>query len=637
VHANPAFARTVGRGQQALTGVAITELCHPDDRDSLLSVLDQAASESRGRTVADEELGVDLRLITGDRREVWVAPTASWIRGSEYTTPLLLTQWVEVNARRRAEQTRAELLLEQAARVQAEAQAERLEKLQGLLEAIESDTLDDLLAEVARRLVEMFGAAAGEVQVEDGGDGKPILCASGAPARRPRRELAAETAEPWHEAALIVDGTVIGALRVTLQPGRSLTRLEHALLRDAANHVSLLVHRMQLHEQEHRIATELQRGLQPARLPDLAGLEIAAHCQAAGLKTAVGGDWYDAFVLPENRLGLVIGDVTGSGIKAASAMGQLRSVKRAFALGETEPPSPAEVLTRVHRYHQQVGFEQLFTVLYLILDPSEGSVSWANAGHLPPLLRTQAGEVHALEGAQSLMSLKDVVYEDQRATMKESDTLILYTDGLVERRGESIDAGLQRLQTAIQSGPQRPESLCAYLLESARERDTEPEDDVTALVVRIGPREPRHLGERARRGRVQVALAREPTAPGSARKLIEREFGALLDADELDRAKLAVSELTTNAVLHGQGEITLLADLDDTRLMVEVIDQGSGFEHVVRGQDFEGIGGHGLNIVDAESSRWGMHEGTTHVWFEIERRGPRLGTGGRPGQRPAAG
>jgi anti-sigma regulatory factor (Ser/Thr protein kinase) len=115
-----------------------------------------------------------------------------------------------------------------------------------------------------------------------------------------------------------------------------------------------------------------------------------------------------------------------------------------------------------------------------------------------------------------------------------------------------------------------------------------------------------------------------------ARRLVSGAFGDWLDEEELQRAKLAVSELTTNAVLHGKGEITLFADMDERRLMVEVVDEGSGFEYTVREHDFDRIGGRGLNLVDAESSRWGMHEGTTHVWFEIERRGPRLGTDQRP-------
>jgi anti-sigma regulatory factor (Ser/Thr protein kinase) len=231
------------------------------------------------------------------------------------------------------------------------------------------------------------------------------------------------------------------------------------------------------------------------------------------------------------------------------------------------------------------------------------------------------------------MSLKDVVYEDQRATIAEGDTLVLYTDGLVERRGEPIDEGLARLQTAVAGGPPEPESLCEHLLAAASPPDAQLADDVTALVVKITVAEvrPEAPGERAMgERRIQITVAPDSHAPAVARRLVERSFGDYLEPEELERAKLAISELATNAVIHGQGEITLLAALNETRLMVEVVDQGSGFEHVVRGQEFDAVGGRGLNIVDAESSRWGMHEGTTHVWFEIERRGPRLGAEQRP-------
>jgi PAS domain S-box-containing protein len=634
VRSNPAFARIVGRDRDRLSGVPITELCHPSDHAALAGVLDRAVDESHPDATAAAELESDVRLIAEDGREIWVSPTASWIKGTEYTTPLLLVQWVDVTVRRRAEQTRGELLLEQAARAQAEASVERLEKLQRLLEAAESPTLGDLLAEVARQLVDIFEADAAEAQVDDGADGQPILCVSGAP--MPSRNPAALPGGQgrWHEAQLTAEGVAIGCLRVALQPGRSLSVLEQALLRDAANHVSLLVRRMQLHEHEHRIATELQRGLLPMTLPELPGLELAAHSQAAGLSAQVGGDWYDAFLLPGERLGLVIGDVTGSGIGAASAMGQLRSVTRAFALADQEPRTPAEVLTHVHRYHQQAGFDQLFTVLYLILDRSRGEALWANAGHPPPVLRKHSGEVRVLEGAQSLMSLKDVVYENQRAAVEEGDTLILYTDGLIERRGEAIDISVERLGAAIRGGPQDPAELCAHLLASSAE--VQRTDDVTALVVRIAPRLG-GSGKPATAGRVQLTLAPDAEAPRLARQMLERSFGDVLDAEELDRAKLAISELATNAVVHGKGEVTVFADLDDTRLLVEVVDQGSGFEYVLREQDFDAIGGRGLNLVDAEASRWGMHEGTTHVWFEIERRGPRLGTERKPGLRPLPG
>jgi anti-sigma regulatory factor (Ser/Thr protein kinase) len=129
---------------------------------------------------------------------------------------------------------------------------------------------------------------------------------------------------------------------------------------------------------------------------------------------------------------------------------------------------------------------------------------------------------------------------------------------------------------------------------------------------------------------VEEQLPRDRAAGRRARSLIEQLSGAVLDADELDRAKLAVSELVNNAVLHGRGTITLRAILDENRLLVEVIDEGSGFERVARTHDLERFGGWGLNLVEAEADRWGIHEGTTHVWFEIERPGPRLGSESKP-------
>ncbi len=103
-----------------------------------------------------------------------------------------------------------------------------------------------------------------------------------------------------------------------------------------------------------------------------------------------------------------------------------------------------------------------------------------------------------------------------------------------------------------------------------------------------------------------------------------------LGEDELERAKLLVSELVTNAVVHGDGTITLRGRLDEDRVLFDVIDEGGGFEYEVRQRGFSDVGGHGLSIVDTEASRWGIHEGTTHVWFEIERAGPRLGPPDEP-------
>jgi anti-sigma regulatory factor (Ser/Thr protein kinase) len=128
----------------------------------------------------------------------------------------------------------------------------------------------------------------------------------------------------------------------------------------------------------------------------------------------------------------------------------------------------------------------------------------------------------------------------------------------------------------------------------------------------------------------ETELPRSHDAPWLARRLLAQWFGAELASDELHRTKLLASELVTNAILHGQGTITLRADLDHDRALIEVIDEGTGFEHAIRRREFDDLHGRGLAIVDSESSRWGVHEGTTHVWFELERQGPRLGPDANP-------
>lgn len=122
----------------------------------------------------------------------------------------------------------------------------------------------------------------------------------------------------------------------------------------------------------------------------------------------------------------------------------------------------------------------------------------------------------------------------------------------------------------------------------------------------------------------EVVLPRDQTTAPAARRAIRGWCGERVDEELLIDAELLVSELATNALVHGQGKITLRVRLDECRLLVELIDEGSGFERDLRRNDFRQIGGWGLEIVEDLASRWGVHEGTTHVWFELERPGPRL-------------
>jgi anti-sigma regulatory factor (Ser/Thr protein kinase) len=130
----------------------------------------------------------------------------------------------------------------------------------------------------------------------------------------------------------------------------------------------------------------------------------------------------------------------------------------------------------------------------------------------------------------------------------------------------------------------------------------------------------------------QFELDLPPTAdaPRRARRRLLDWLGSAASTPELQRAALLTSELVSNAVIHGEGKISVRAQFDQDRLLVEVIDQGHGFERAVTDRNFEDVGGRGLRIVEAEASRWGIHEGTTHVWFELERTGPRLGADKKP-------
>ena len=166
-------------------------------------------------------------------------------------------------------------------------------------------------------------------------------------------------------------------------------------------------------------------------------------------------------------------------------MGQLRSVTRAFAHGDGGIRTPGDALTRLNRYQLALGEDELFTLIYAIIDPRESRVAWASAGHLPPLLLSRNGESRYLEGTDGLMGIDDVRYHDLDHTLAEHSTLILYTDGLVERRGESLDAGFDRLARAAVAGPREPQALCDHLLEHMLPPERQRRDDVTTVLVKI--------------------------------------------------------------------------------------------------------------------------------------------------------
>lgn len=238
--------------------------------------------------------------------------------------------------------------------------------------------------------------------------------------------------------------------------------------------------RTRRYEREHRIVEAFQRALLHDRMPRPPGVALAARYVPGEGEIRVGGDWYDALSLSDCRLGLVIGDVAGHGLESAALMSQLRNALRAYAL---EHDSPAVVLTHMDDLLRRLEPRGAATAIYLTYDLADGRLTYAAAGHPYPLLARPDGSKQFLAGGRSLpLGMGPDDRHDGTLTLTSACTLVLYTDGLVERRTGPIDDGLAALANSIAPGPQDPEGLCdrvlAELLGSAP-----PMDDVALLVM----------------------------------------------------------------------------------------------------------------------------------------------------------
>ncbi|MEU7774221.1 GAF domain-containing SpoIIE family protein phosphatase [Micromonospora taraxaci] len=230
---------------------------------------------------------------------------------------------------------------------------------------------------------------------------------------------------------------------------------------------------------DRQAALALQRSLLPAQLPDIPGLDLAAR-YAPGHDLGIGGDWYDVFVLPSGWLGAVIGDVSGHGLPSAVVMGRIRSALRAYAL---DADDPAEALTSLDRkiHHFEAG--TLTTAVYALIAPDRTTVHLSCAGHLPPLLVAPGQPAQLvnvtvdrpLGVGRPMISRRTTVLD-----LPPGAALVFYTDGLIERRTELIDTGIERLAAAVRSEP--AEALCDHIMTTTAPEH--PDDDIALLVIR---------------------------------------------------------------------------------------------------------------------------------------------------------
>jgi integral membrane sensor domain MASE1/anti-sigma regulatory factor (Ser/Thr protein kinase) len=336
-------------------------------------------------------------------------------------------------------------------------------------------------------------------------------------------------------------------------------------------------------EHEHHIAETLQRSLLPDRLPELPGVALAARYVPAGADMAVGGDWYDVVELPSGHVGLAIGDVAGHGLKAASTMGQLRMALRAYAL---EEPSPAKVVSRLDRLVSRLLVSEIVTLVYLVLDLDSGMVHFANAGHPPPLVVGSEGQTSYLEdGLGSPLGCDEPgLPVEGNFRLTPDSTLLLFTDGLVERRGISIHEGLERLRTLATDCGQDIEALCEKLLRSMVEDDTA--DDVALLAIRPVPLTGRQL----------LRMLAEPRVLAPLRQTLRRWLRES-DANPqvVNDILLACGEVCANVIEHAYGakEGPLEISLDVRDGTAEVIVRDRGCWRRSSGLD----GGHGLPLI----------------------------------------
>jgi serine phosphatase RsbU (regulator of sigma subunit)/PAS domain-containing protein len=289
---------------------------------------------------------------------------------------------------------------------------------------------------------------------------------------------------------LVARGRTLGALGLFTSAGRgSMTPVDVATARQVADRAALGLDNARLYRQQLHLAEGLQRSLL-TEPPRSEGVQIAVRYVPAAEAARVGGDWYDAFVAPDGGIVLAIGDVVGHDTQAAAAMGQVRGLLRGIAF--TTGDSPAAVLTRLDHGLVQLLPETTVTSVVARVEPRprrpDGAtlLRWSNAGHPPPMMVAADGAVTALAAARADLLLG----WDPRTTRAESDvllnrgaTLLMYTDGLIERRGEDLDQGLDRLQAALSRVALHPlDQLCDELL--ATMRPLIPDDDVALIAVR---------------------------------------------------------------------------------------------------------------------------------------------------------
>ncbi|MFS0693090.1 SpoIIE family protein phosphatase [Streptomyces nitrosporeus] len=416
---------------------------------------------------------------------------------------------------------------------------------------------------------------------------------------------------------LVAQARPIGALGLLYGDKAGFTADERNLLVALGSSIAQSLQRAMLYEQEHDLAEGLQQAMLPRRIPEVPGARVAVRYRAARLGRDIGGDWYDVIPLPGGRVGAVIGDVQGHDTHAAAVMGQLRIVLRAYA---AEGHPPATVMARASVFLHELDTDRFATCSYAEVDTTTGVVQLVRAGHVDPLVRDADGSCRKLpaEGGLPLglsAEFGQLDYPVSTIDIDPGQTMILFTDGLVELPGADFDEGMELLKSLVGNGPQDLQRLADHLCEVVDERGGQ--DDVAVLLLRRDTPHAPHSG-----GRLQRHVAQnDPGALSSCRRAIRsavRMWGAGACADEVE---LAADELITNALMHTDGGAIVTIRVltgPERRLRVDVEDRSSALPRR-REAGESGVSGRGLMLVDRLADLWGVEARGTGkcVWCEF--------------------
>jgi PAS domain S-box-containing protein len=579
-------AQAIGEEMRTLITPAEFRDRHDERRRALVDASD---------TDAPTHYETELQRRDGSRFPAEATVSKVDVRGEQ-----LLAGFIrDVTDRKRQQDEREALLREQAARAEAERVAELVSGMQLLVDAaLAHRTLDEILSDLVTRVRNVLDADAAAIYLAadqaltlaaaSGGEEperaeqplpfgegfagrvaserEPMLVQDPPTGELPYAGLRALEIDSLIGLPLLAEGEVTGVLVVGAAAPRHITADDVNLLRLAADRVALAIDHARVYEREHRIAETLQRSLLPERLPQLPGLSVAARYLPAASEAEVGGDWYDVLPTPSGGVGLVMGDVAGKGLTAASMVGRLRSALRAYALEGHEPAVVVEQLNRLIWTEEDES--QMATLIYLVVDPVAEQLRWVNAGHPPALLLNDGGTPEFLEGGSSvpLGVLPFPEFEESSVAIDQGATIVLYTDGLVERPGEHIDTGLDRLAEAVGGNSTDPQQICDRVL-----RELVPEvgapDDVAMLTLRTIPMADRFT----------VELPTEPEALASMRAVLRRWLRHV-DGSEHEIAEVvtACGEAATNAIEHaGTGvPFEISGQANGRTVEIEVRDHG---------------------------------------------------------------